>query len=309
MDVWIGGLAICSQDCEAVLKAMTASYKAHKFELISSEDPNAQGDERALVVEGSKGWTSVYPEEIARDSDLAAEITSALKVGAIVHRAVLYDAFSLLAFAGGDLIDEFQSHPSYIMDFDSQESEASVATRTQGNAHLFAALSPRIHEQRLAEIFAKCRVTDPDSYENPDMSVARALKELRGVLGLGTLEHSFDDLWYGAENFRLNAKFLAFKDTQKIRGPLKKWQTRYRQASSLLQRGSESVSQSLQSIRKGLPELPFRRKPLDQSGANKIKADPQMTETYQPVAESTQSNQPDASKNPTSSSAENNSSR
>jgi hypothetical protein len=221
MDVWIGGLAVDGRSVEQVRSVLTDIFIEGEYERCEGNDVDVVGDERALIIGGTKGWTSVYLERFENDAAVAVALSKELSTTVLCHRSVLYDAFAIVVYLDGDLIDEYQSCPDYFKAYDQPDSTAEELEQTAGDAEVVKAAVSRIDEALLTEIYDKSRLTNLAEQVEPEMSVPDALKALRKALKIGTLEHSFDDLWYGAEEFSLKAEHLGFLSLNKE--PTSRW--------------------------------------------------------------------------------------
>ncbi|MDF1663115.1 MAG: hypothetical protein P1V97_15175 [Planctomycetota bacterium] len=210
MDVWIGGLAVDERSPAEVHEALCAFFTDNEYERCEGDDIHVVGDERALIIGGTKGWTSVYLEEFDHDEAVALAISKTLETTVVCHRSVLYDAFAIFVYYGGELIDEFQSCPDYFKAYDEPDSTESELARTAGQADALQSLVSRVDGALLAEIYQQSRLESLTEDINPEMSVGEALKQLRKALKIGTFEHSFDDLWYSADDMNLKVNYLGF---------------------------------------------------------------------------------------------------
>lgn len=210
MDVWIGGLAIDERSPAEVHEALGAFFSENDYEACEGDDIHVVGDERALIIAGTKGWTSVYLEEFDHDEAVAMALSKSLETTVVCHRSVLYDAFAIFVFHGGELVDEYQSCPDYFKAYDEPDSSESELARTAGQAEALQSLVSRVDGALLAEIYQQSRLESLTEDIAAEMPVGEALKQLRKALKIGTFEHSFDDLWYGAEDMGLKVNYLGF---------------------------------------------------------------------------------------------------
>jgi hypothetical protein len=263
MDVWIGGLAIDDRSPEQVIDALTSTYAGNSCPRCEGDDVNIVGDERALLVAGTKGWTSLYLEAFENDAAMAIDLSKQLTTTIVCHRSVLYDAFSILVYHDGELIDEYQSCPDYFKSYEEADSSAEELARTTGDVAIFQAAVSRIDAQLLADIYQKSRIDKLSEQIEPEMTVSKALNLLRKALKIGTFEHGFDDLWYGAEDFQLKANFLAFNCPDKE--PKTRWGHLKKQARDSRDRWKKSkneLKEKMQELKSSLPRL-YKKKPAD----------------------------------------------
>lgn len=206
---WVGGLAIDGRSLKQVTDAVTEIFKAEGYECLPENDVDVAGDERLLVIAGSKGWTALYLENSDKDEDMAVALSKDMSTTVLVHRSIPFDAFALMLYHSGDLLDEYQSHPFLFHDFTGSATEPDLEN-TVGNPETFKTLVSRVDAGALSEIYQSCRMTDLDApLEDPDL-IKSALRQLRKATGVGTFEHSMDDLWYRAEDLKLKVRYLAF---------------------------------------------------------------------------------------------------
>ena len=207
----IGGLAVWQRGRDQVVEALDGLYRGQGCEPLEGEGPDVEGEERALVIPGSKGWTSLYLERGERDSSVATELSQRLSTVVLAHRAQLYDAFYIQVYAGGELIDEYQSCPELLASFGDPELGPAALARTEGQAELLAAAVSQVDGALLAEIYRESRLVDLDAASGAPLPVTEALSLLRKATGIGTFEHSFEDLWFAAEGMGLKVRYRAYR--------------------------------------------------------------------------------------------------
>ena len=215
---WIGGLAVDGRGATEVVRVLDEIYTEAGFERVETEgdgDPSVVGDERALVISGTKGWTAVYIEMPDKDLLMARELSQRLGAVVLLHRSILFDAVALFWFASGDLMDEFQSCPDYFKGWGEPDAGEGELERTAGQAEVAKTLVSRIDAGALDEIYRECRMTDLAEGDPPAMELGVALRKLRKATGVGTFEHGFEDLWWG--DFSFEARFLAWRRPTKTR--------------------------------------------------------------------------------------------
>lgn len=212
----MGGLAVDGKSRAEVVEALDALYGEAEFVVDPRDGPEVEGDERALIISGSKGWTAVYLERFDQDEAVAAALAKTLSAAVLVHRAELYEAFSIAVFLDGELVDRYASASGEEAFFDDELDELGFEDGAPqdpdfegdggGDPGRIAALVPRVDAAALGAIYQRCR-SEPGAGPADEAVIAGALKELRSVLGLGTLEHDFLGLWNDAERLGLKATF------------------------------------------------------------------------------------------------------
>lgn len=264
MDVWIGGLAIDGKSPAEVAEALEAFFQGNEYERCEGDDIHVVGDERVLIIAGSKGWTSVYLEEFDHDEAIALALSKSLETTVVCHRSVLYDAFAIFVYHGGELVDEFQSCPDYFKAYDQPDSTEAELARTAGQADLIASLVSRVDGALLAEIYQQSRLESLTEDVHPEMSVGEALKKLRKALLIGTFEHSFDDLWYGAEDMGLKVNYLGFLSPNAE--PKTRWGILKKRATDTRSRWRQSKERFKDKVGVLKSKWPFSRKKSEEEG-------------------------------------------
>jgi len=250
---WIGGLAIDGRGPQELSSALDELYGEAGYTRLEDEGRDTVGDERALIIAGTKGWTAVYLESSERDAAFALALSERLATTVICHRAILYDAFWLLSYKGGALIDEYQSCPDYFKSYGEADASSAELARSAGNSAALKAAVPRIDAALLGEIYEGARLHDLEAALEAVMPVDEALKKLRSALQIGTFEHAFEELWW--KDLTVEMRFLAYMaPVEPRKGVLDKLRERAEMARAGFRSSVDGLRRRVKNVVPGGPE-------------------------------------------------------